>query len=119
MLSLRKFANSVRHAGHGIRDVFNREHSFRVHVLALILLVIIIFGLKMSRSDAAILILVAVAVLVLELANSIMERFLDIVSPRIGIQVREMKDIMAGAVLVASLAAAAIGAMLIIPYIKF
>jgi len=56
---------------------------------------------------------------VLELANSIFERWLDIVSPRVGAQVRDAKDIMAAAVLVCSLAALAVGAIIIILILKF
>lgn len=119
MINLTKFGKSMGHAWHGLSEVWAREHSFRIHVLALLALLILILGLGIGGAEAAVLILVAAAVLVLELANSIFERFLDIVSPRVGIQVRDAKDIMAAAVLVASLAAVAIGALIIIPHLKF
>lgn len=109
----------MRHAWHGLVEVWSREHSFRVHVLALIILLILIVGWRISGVEAAILILVAAAVLVLELANSIFERFIDIVSPRVGNQVRDAKDIMSAAVLITSLAAVVIGAIIIIPHIAF
>lgn len=118
MLSFKKFGKSIGNAWRGLGEVYAREHSFRVHVLAFIILLIAILGFGISGAEAAILILVATAVLVLELANSIFERFLDIVSPRVGAQVRDAKDIMAAAVLVASVSAVVIGIIIIIPHIK-
>jgi len=107
--------NAVR----GLREVWAGENSFRLHLLALAVLVVVILGLGISGVEAALLILVAAVVIVLELANSIFERWLDIASPRVGAQVRDAKDIMAAAVLVASVAALAVGAIIIIPHIKF
>jgi len=119
MISLKRFGKSLSHAWHGLKEVWSREQSFRIHLLAFILLLIVIVGLGISGIEAAVLILVAAMVIVLELANSIFERWLDIVSPRVGAQVRDAKDIMAAAVLVCSLAALAVGAIIIIPHIKF
>jgi undecaprenol kinase len=117
MLSLKKFTHSMANARRGLAEVYRREHSFRIHVLAFIVLAALIVLLGIKGAEAGVLILVAAAVLVLELANSILERFLDIISPRVGAQVRDAKDIMAAAVLVASIAATAIGAIIIIPHL--
>lgn len=118
MISIRRFGKSLLCAWRGLREAYDREHSFRIHILALVLLVALILFFGIRGVEAAILILVAAAVLVLELANSIFERLIDIVSPRVGGQVRDAKDMMAAAVLVASIAAAVIGAIIIIPHIR-
>jgi len=107
----------MKNAWRGLDEAYRREHSFRIHVLALVILAILIVGFGIKGAEAAVLILVAAAVLVLELANSILERFLDILSPRVSVQVRDAKDLMAAAVLVASLASVAIAAIIIIPHI--
>jgi len=119
MIGLKRFGKSLSNAWHGLKEVWSRENSFRIHILAFVLLLVIIVGLGISGIEASVLIIVATAVIVLELANSIFERWLDIVSPRVGAQVRDAKDIMAAAVLVCSLAALAVGAIIIIPHIKF
>jgi diacylglycerol kinase len=119
MIILHRFRKSLVYAWRGLADAWESEQSFRVHVLAFVLLLIIIIGLRIKGIEAAVLILVATMVIVLELANSIFERWLDIVSPRVGAHVRDAKDIMAAAVLVSSLAAIMIGAIIIIPHIKF
>jgi len=117
MISLARFGKSLANAWHGLVEAYRREHSFRIHALALIFLVVLMLGFGIKGAEAAVLILVAAAVLVLELANSILERFLDILSPRVGAQVHDAKDMMAAAVLVASLAALAVAAIIIIPHI--
>lgn len=117
MISSKKLRTSLKNAGRGIAEAYSREHSFRIHVLALAFLLVLIWGLGIKGAEAAILILVATSVLVLELANSVFERLIDIVSPRVGSQVRDAKDIMAGAVLIASLASVVIGAFIIIPHL--
>lgn len=109
----------MANAWRGLKEVYARENSFRVHIFAFVLLLIVMIGLGIGGVEAAVLIVVAAAVIVLELANSIFERWLDIVSPRVGVQVRDAKDIMAATVLVASLAALAVGAIIIIPHLKF
>jgi diacylglycerol kinase len=119
MIGLNKFKKSLSYAWHGLTEVWQQENSFRIHILAFILLLILIVGLGISGIEASVLIIVATAVIVLELANSIFERWLDIVSPRVGAQVRDAKDIMAATVLVASIAALVVGAIIIIPHLKF
>ena len=119
MIGLHRFRKSLVYAWRGLADVWESEQSFRVHILAFILLMIVIIGLRIKGVEAAVLILVAAMVIVLELANSIFERWLDIVSPRVGVHVKDAKDIMAATVLVASLAALAVGAIIIIPHLKF
>ncbi len=119
MISLTKLIKSLTHAWHGLAEVWQHEHSFRIHIAAFIVLLVAIIGLGIKGTEAAVLILVAASVIVLELANSVVERVLDIVAPRVGEQVHDAKDIMAAAVLVASLFAVAIGAIIIIPHLKF
>jgi len=119
MMSFSQFARSMRNALRGIGEVWRHEHSFRIHVLALVVLLILIIALPLSSVERAVLVIVAVVVLVLELVNSIFERFLDLVSPRVGASVRDMKDIMAGAVLIASAGALVVGGVILIPYLRF
>jgi len=118
MLSLKRFGKSLRYAGRGLVEVFMREHSFRVHVLALIIIVAAIMILGIRGTDAALLVVVTTLVLVLELVNSIFERFIDVIEPKVGAHVRDFKDIMAGAVLVTALGALVVGLIIIIPYLQ-
>jgi diacylglycerol kinase len=51
-------------------------------------------------------------VLVLELLNTSIEHLVDLVKPRLNEYVKEVKDVMAGAVLLASVFAVIIGAVI-------
>ena len=66
--------------------------------------------------QAVALLLLIVFVLSLELINSILERFVDVFKPRIHPMVEEIKDLMAGAVLIASLGALLVGLLIFVPY---
>lgn len=116
MISISRFLRSLRFALKGLATVFREEQSFRIQLLA----AFITFGLgtyfRVSKSEAVALILVASSVLVLELVNSTLERVVDYMKPRLHHYVEVVKDMMAGAVLVASLGAAIIGIIIFYPY---
>ncbi len=115
MIEPARFVRSVRHALRGVAVVFQTEQSFRVQVfvaaLALLLLVVVPVG---TVQTTIVLIMIAM-VLVLEMINSIFERLVDTFKPRLHPIVGEIKDIMAGTVLVASIAAGVIGLVVFVP----
>ena len=67
--------------------------------------------------EAVALIIVMGMVLILELVNTIFEKIVDILKPRIHHYVEVIKDIMATAVLMASVGAAIVGIIIFYPYI--
>ncbi len=114
---LRELAKSFGHAWRGLRLAFATERSFRLQIAAA-LVVILLLVLMPFRSWERLLLLVATAaVLVLELLNSMVERLTDLFKPRLNEYVRDIKDLMAASVLLASLFAAAIGLIVIWPYL--
>ena len=107
---------SFGHAWRGLRLAFATERSFRIQV-AVALAVILLAILVPFRSWERILLLVATsAVLVLELLNSTVERLVDLFKPRLHPYVGDVKDLMAGAVLVASIFALIVGLLVLWPY---
>jgi undecaprenol kinase len=118
VISLTKFKKSMGHAIRGLSEELRTGHSFRVQMIVFAVLILIIVLMKMRLADAALLILVASGVIVLELINSVFERLLDIISPGIGSNARDIKDIMAGAVLTAAITSIIVGAIIIIPYFR-
>lgn len=107
--------SSFRNAGRGIRLAFRSERSFRLQLLAALLLVVALLILPLERWERAILLLVAMVVLVLELLNSSVERIVDLAKPRLHAYAGDIKDLMAGAVLVASLFALFLAALILLP----
>jgi len=117
MLSLKRLKNSFNYAAAGLVRVFREEQSFRVQVVAAILVLCAMFVFDMKGLERAVLTLAIAMVLVLELMNSIFERVVDLLKPRVHLHVKEIKDVMAGTVLVAAVAAVLVGIMIMWPYL--
>jgi len=73
------------------------------------------FNVKVWEGVA--LMLVVIIVLVLELINSVFERVIDILKPRMHPYVETIKDIMAAVVLISSIGAVLIGVLILGPYV--
>ncbi len=108
---------SFRYAFKGLGLVFKEEQNFRVQIAASAIVVIVMFVLSVKNWEKVALILVISWVLVLELINSILERIVDILKPRVHLGVEAVKDTMAAAVFIASFTALIIGLIIFIPYV--
>ncbi len=117
MFSLKRLIRSFRYALRGVAHVFREEQSFRVQVVAglVVLILALYFGIKVWEAVA--LLLVIIMVLVLELINSVFERVIDILKPRMHPYVETIKDIMAAVVLISSIGAVLIGVLILGPYV--
>ena len=115
MISPKRFMKSLRYAFRGLRNVARHEHSFRLQLLGLIVIVVCLFVLELAVWEQIMLILLSAAVLIMEVLNSIVERITDGLKPRLSPMVKEVKDMMAGAVLLTALASTIIGLMILIP----
>ena len=117
MISLRTFFRSLRHALRGLREVARTEHSFRVQLLAASAAIALAFVFPLAPWQRIVVILLAAAVLVLEVMNTIVERLADAVAPRLSHMVREVKDMMAGTVLLVSITSAVVGVIIFLPFV--
>jgi len=89
--------------------------NFRVMLAAAVAVTILGYILKISQAEWALLTLAMGLVLSLELLNTAGENLVDILSPDHDPRYGMVKDILAGAVLVAALAAAIVGALIFLP----
>ena len=117
MIAPRTFFRSLRHALHGLCRIFREEQNFRAQVAAALLAVAASIALRIALWEAIVIILLCAGILVLEVLNTIVERLSDAVQPRLSHVVREVKDMMAGTVLLAAVAAAIVGAVIFLPYL--
>lgn len=117
MRTIRRLLSSTRHALNGIKHVVKYEKNFQLHLLATLLVIGLGLFIKISWTDWVIIFLIITMVLVLEMINSIIEEILDATSPHFNSSTRIVKDVMAGVVLVASVAAVIIGALIFGPHI--
>ncbi len=117
MLNFKKLFHSFTFALKGIAYVFRQEQNFRIQLGVAVMVIILMFIFQVQIWQAVILILLIALVLVLELINTIFEKIVDLLKPRLHIYVEVIKDMMSAAVLVAALAAAIIGLLIFVPYL--
>jgi diacylglycerol kinase len=114
---MRGLNRSFRAAGRGVGTALREERTFRVMTACALFVFIAICLLPLAVAERLLLLLVTGFVLVLELMNTAVERFTDLAKPRLSPYVRDVKDIMAAAVLIASGVAIVIAAVILVPHI--
>lgn len=110
----RRFAARLGFACAGIGLVFRREKSFRAQSAIAAAASLLLLALRPGALWSALVILSAALVLALELVNSALEYLLDRLHPAHSREIGAAKDAAAGAVLLASLAALAVGALMLL-----
>lgn len=117
IVTMRRLIRSFTYAVKGILFTIRNEKNFQIEIVAGLLAVILMLFFPLSSMERSLIILSVVWVLTLELANTALERVMDILKPRVHPYARVIKDVMAGAVLLASLSAVAIGIAIFSPYL--
>ncbi len=113
----KRLVKSFRYAFRGFWFVFKNEQNIRIHLLISLAVIVLMLYFQVELWQAIILFLVIILVLILELINTIFEKLADILRPRIHFYVQVIKDIMAAAVLVASVGAVVTGILIFAPYL--
>lgn len=117
MIRFKRLFKSFKYALTGLSKVFWEEQNFRIDlIIALIILWLAVF-LKIMVWQFIILVLIISLVLILEIINSIFERLIDLLKPRIHEYVKDIKDMTAAAVFIGALAAVIIGILIFLPYL--
>lgn len=110
-------SQSFRAAWRGLLLAFKSERTFRVMIALGLLVLAAVAVLPLAPFERLLLLLLTGFVLVLELLNSMVERLADLLKPRLSVYVGEVKDLMAGAVLMASFFALLIAAFILFPHL--
>jgi len=116
--NFKKLFRSFRHAFRGLKYVLKNEQNFQLEILIGIFIFILMLIFDIRDWQKVALFLVIFAVLAIELINTILERVVDILKPRVHPYAQLIKDVMAAAVLIASIGAIVIGTIIFYPYIK-
>lgn len=107
----RRFGFAIR----GFSETLRREPSMRVHAAAALAVAGMAWWLRVSSVEAAVLLLAIGLVISAEVMNTAVERLADRVCRERDEGIRIAKDAAAGAVLVASVAAAVAGLLILGP----
>ena len=118
MNNIRKFFNSFRYAFRGLKHMLKNEQNFQIQILLGFFVVILMFIFSIRGMEKVALFFVIFSVLAMELMNTIFERVVDILKPRVHPYARLIKDIMAAAVLIVSIGAIVVGITIFFPYFK-
>ena len=106
---------SIKTAINGIMIVAKEEHNAWLHIIATLAIIIIASRLNITVIEGSLLLFAIGLVWTCETFNSAIEALADEVSDRYSIGIKKTKDIAAGAVLISSLTALAIGLLILLP----
>jgi diacylglycerol kinase (ATP) len=106
---------SFRYAIRGLRVLVREEHNARVHLAASLCAVAVGAVLRLSSAEWRWLVLAIALVWLAEAFNTAIEDLCDRICPDFDPAIGRIKDLAAGGVLVATLAAAAIGLLTLGP----
>jgi diacylglycerol kinase len=115
-MCIKKLADSFKYAGQGLKATYIKERNFRVHCMAVVAVVVagVIFGI--SFVEWAVVILTSGFVISAEMANTAIEKLVDMITKEYSEDAKLVKDISAGFVLVAAIAAAVVGIFIFAKY---
>jgi len=109
---------SFRYALRGIATMLRTQHNAWLHAVATLAVAGAALLLGVRREDWPWLILAMLAVWTAEALNTAFEFLCDVASPAFHPRVEQAKDVAAGAVLIAALGAALVGALVFLPYLQ-
>ena len=113
MIDFRKVLRSFRFAGQGIIDLFRYENNAKVHLLLATLVIAAGVYLDLSRTEWAVILTQIGLVWAAEAFNTAIEKLCDFVSPGLHPQIKAVKDMSSGAVLILSITAVAVGIIIL------
>lgn len=87
------------------------ERNFQLEVFALIINLVLIVYFKLNSTDVALILLVCFLVLIAETINTAIEKICDFVEPNFNKKIGIIKDISAGAVILATLLSIIVGVL--------
>ena len=113
--SLKKRLNSFKYAFQGIGYLFKNEHNAWIHLFITVCVIIAGLLLHISLSEWIAIIITIGMVLAAEAFNTAIEALADVISSDYKRLIRRAKDVAAGGVLLAVIAAVAIGLIIFVP----
>ncbi|HUM46350.1 MAG TPA: diacylglycerol kinase family protein [Chitinophagales bacterium] len=116
-MNLLKTLRSFGPALLGMKNAFLSENNFHVHLVAAIIAIVLGIYFQVHQNDWLWLIASIGMVFTMEYLNTAIEKLTDLVSPEFDTRAGNVKDIAAGAVLMASLTAVVIGVVVFWPYV--
>ena len=118
MFSVSDRIKSFGYALRGLGFMLRTQHNAWIHLAATTGVVAAGFWFRLGEEDWRWLIVAIGMVWVAEIVNTAFEHLCDVVQPEFHVSVKAAKDVAAGAVLVAAIAAAIIGFLVFLPHLR-
>jgi diacylglycerol kinase len=113
---LRRRLLSFKYAFSGIAAFLHSEPHARIHAVATVLVTALGAYCRLTGPEWIAIVIVTGMVWITEMLNTIIEKMMDHLSPDYHLRVKWIKDVAAGAVLVAAVVALITGAVIFLPY---
>lgn len=110
---LKKILKSIWTALKGIAHGISKESNIIIQMIIALAVIVTSVLLRISNTQLTIIITVCFLVIILELINTSIEHLIDRISPKFDKEYGKVKDMMAGAVLLAALLAIIVGVIIL------
>lgn len=113
---MKQFIRSFGFAIDGVFQMLKSERNFKIQLLALTSVVVAGFCFQITSTEWLVVLVISALVLTLEMVNSAIEKLCDLYSIEPNSKIKIIKDIAAGAVLIASIFAVIIAVVIFKKY---
>jgi diacylglycerol kinase len=110
-----KFIKSFKYAFNGIMQCCFTERNFKTQIILAAIAMLFGFYFNLTRNEWIIILMCSSIVLSMELINTAIEKLSDHVCPTINPEIKMVKDMAAGAVLISSVLSFIAGAIIFLP----
>jgi diacylglycerol kinase (ATP) len=111
------FHKSVIYSIKGFLWMLKSERNFQLEVFALLINLVLIVYLQLTKTDTALILMVCFSVLITEIINTAIEKICDFVEPNFNEKIGLIKDLAAGAVILATLLSIIVGFLVYPKYV--
>ncbi|MDA8169418.1 MAG: diacylglycerol kinase [Nitrospiraceae bacterium] len=116
-MPLKKWLESASNAIEGILHAAKTQRHLRYHFYAAFAVLFLSFVMGVTKMEFLVISIAVILVLLAEMLNTAIEATVDLLSPERSELARIAKDVAAGAVFITSCGAAAIGVIVLYPYL--
>ncbi|WP_414972572.1 diacylglycerol kinase family protein [Parvimonas sp. G1425] len=111
------FMESFFCAFKGIIYIFKTERNFRFHIMFSVLVLFCSLIFNLSYVELSVILIMIAVVLTLEIINTIIENIMDFLCKDYNLNIKIIKDMASGAVLVSAFISIIVGLLIFIPKI--
>ncbi len=114
---MKRFIRSFSYAANGLWSVLREQRNFKIHLFIALLVISAGFYVELNRGEWMVITIVIGFVFAAELFNTAIEYIVNLISPEHQTAAGKIKDIAAGAVLLAAITALIVGVIVFNKYL--